>query len=479
MMSAMAAVPRPTADQAAFEQLYRLHARSVYGFVYSRLGNADDAEDVTQTTFLNAYRSCVRGRYPQHPESWLIAIARNECRQRYRQMKRRPATERLEDRTILVPGPEGEWTARDIQRALNALPELSRRALVMRELEGRSYAEIGRELELTDSALQALIFRSRRQLREQFEETLSCAEARRSLALRAKGDLGIAGRRALRAHLRSCAACAEREKRPSRREATVQLLLILLPVRRVLRLLGLAGSSGGNSAGAGAGGAVAAKAVAVLAAGAITSGVGYTIAERQPAPTAHGHRTPAARVVHRRTHVAAERPVVVRWTAQSGRWLPATAVSSHGAAPAHRRDGEAEGRVDTPPDGTAPAGDPGGTTVPTPPEQAPAPPEQPPAPADQPPAPTDQPASPPSDPVAGAPTPASAPAAPDPQPAASSQPAAGDTQAPASPPTTGTNHPTGRGKGKPDPAPPFGGPPQRNLNGVPRSDEAQDAAANS
>jgi RNA polymerase sigma-70 factor, ECF subfamily len=464
MMSTMAVSPRPTADHAAFEQLYRLHSRSVYGFVHSRLGNADDAEDVTQTTFLNAYRSCLRGSYPQHPESWLIAIARNECRQRYRQQKRRPATERLEERTILVTAPDGEWTASDIQRALNALPEPSRRAIVMRELEGRSYAEIATELELTDSALQALLFRSRRQLREQFEETLSCAQAKRSLALRAKGELGMAGRRALRAHLRSCPDCAARERRPSRRELTVQLLLVTLPIRRVLRVLGLAGgTSSGSSAGAGAGGAIAAKAAAVVAAGVITGGVGYTIGERKPASPSRNHPK-AAHVTRTHPHVGRTRSVVAHWTPRTARWIgaPASHDARGGAQP---RDGAAG--THGPSTAPAPAGHSDGVTTATvQPDHAP------------------QPAPPQGgDPAGGSASPATVPADPAAQPAAPQAAPTANPQPSADPssPTdnqdaTPTDHPTGRGKGKPDPPPPYG-PPQRNLNGVPQRDDAPQPGA--
>jgi RNA polymerase sigma-70 factor (ECF subfamily) len=322
----MAVSPGVTRDHAAFEELYRLHARSVYGFVHSRLGNPDDAEDVTQSTFLNAYRSCMQGRYPRHPESWLIAIARNECRQRFRQKQRRPREERLEEGTVAVQDPGSEWTAEDIHRALNSLPELSRRALMMRELEGRAYAEIARELELSDSALQSLLFRARRQLREQFEETLTCADARRLLGLRREGELGIAGRRALRTHLRACPACAERERRPGNRGLALPLVLITLPVRRALQLLGLSGGS------TGAGSAVAGKAAAVLVAGALTGGAVQVI-ERSEQPVRTSPSGMPTRVAVRPAHYAStgHSHSAARWAPAAGRLLatPPPATGRH------------------------------------------------------------------------------------------------------------------------------------------------------
>src|SRR5215208_3158552 len=134
---------RRKTDDEAFEQLYERHVRDVYRYAAAMLGEAADAEDVTQTTFLNAYRSFQSGKRPDKPRSWLIAIAHNVCRQRFRQAQRRPREvafdERIGDAEAVEPaGP----TAEDLRRALSQLPPNQRAALVMRELEGSSYAEI-------------------------------------------------------------------------------------------------------------------------------------------------------------------------------------------------------------------------------------------------------------------------------------------------------------------------------------------------
>ena len=70
----------------------------------------------------------------------------------------------------------------DIQRALSALTFPQRSALAMRELEGRSYKEIAAALELSESAVETLIFRARRAFREQLEGTVTCSEAERALS---------------------------------------------------------------------------------------------------------------------------------------------------------------------------------------------------------------------------------------------------------------------------------------------------------
>src|SRR5919197_544288 len=162
---------RPRADRA-FERMYRRHLADVYRYSLAVMRNQADAEDVTQTTFMNAYRAFQRGERPEKPQNWLIAIAHNVCRQRFRQSARRP-TEVSFDEDIgngVVGADEDESpSAEDIRRALGHLAFNQRAALVMRELEGRSYAEIADILELSPAAVETVIFRARRALREQLE----------------------------------------------------------------------------------------------------------------------------------------------------------------------------------------------------------------------------------------------------------------------------------------------------------------------
>jgi RNA polymerase sigma-70 factor (ECF subfamily) len=155
---------RPKSAERAFEQLYRRHARDVYQYALALLTNPADAEDVTQTTFLNAYRALQRGDRPNRPHNWLIAIAHNVCRMRWRQAGHRPREVALEDAPEPV-APEHDQPSLD--HVLHALSQLSfnqRSALVMRELEGRSCKEIAQVLGLSVSAVEALLFRARRRL---------------------------------------------------------------------------------------------------------------------------------------------------------------------------------------------------------------------------------------------------------------------------------------------------------------------------
>src|SRR5919204_532892 len=189
----------------SFERLYRRHVADVYRYALAVMRNQTDAEDVTQTTFLNAFRAFERGERPKKPQNWLIAIAHNVCRQRFRQSARRPTEvsfdEDIGDRFVGAPE-EGEGpSAQDIRRALGHLAFNQRAALVMRELEGRSYAEIAEILELTPSAVETLIFRARRALREQLESSLTCGEAELAISRQLDGRLSRADKGGLRFRL--------------------------------------------------------------------------------------------------------------------------------------------------------------------------------------------------------------------------------------------------------------------------------------
>src|SRR3954451_5671487 len=87
----MAAAESVVAARHALDGLYRAHAAEVYRYAYAVLGNRADAEDVTQTTFVNALRALERGERPRKPSNWLITIAHNIVRQRFRQQQARPA----------------------------------------------------------------------------------------------------------------------------------------------------------------------------------------------------------------------------------------------------------------------------------------------------------------------------------------------------------------------------------------------------
>jgi RNA polymerase sigma factor (sigma-70 family) len=177
MATAAPEIPVLARDQA-FESLYRRHVKDVYHYALALLRNPADAEDVTQTTFLNAYRAYQRGLEIERPHNWLIKIAHNVARTRYARASRRVKEVPLEDHVAELAAPEPEQPdVAGVLRALGRLPFNQRAALVMRELEGRTYAEIADTIGVSVSAVETLIFRARRSLRLRASALRSLAAA--------------------------------------------------------------------------------------------------------------------------------------------------------------------------------------------------------------------------------------------------------------------------------------------------------------
>jgi RNA polymerase sigma factor (sigma-70 family) len=308
----MAALFR-TSKTTEFDRLYQRHAASVYRYAYAVLGNHADAEDVTQQAFLNAYRAMEQGTKPRKAENWLLTITHNEVRRHWRNTHERAREVELDEQQLADPTPEHvDPSIADVVRALQQLPPIQRSALVMREFEGRSYAEIAQVLDVTQSALEALLFRARRSLAEALEDALTCAEAELALSRRLDGRLPRRERRRLKAHLRECALCARLEH-VQRRQRSLLGGLSVIPVPASLYLvrgesaaaalgLGMGGGAAGGSvvlgggtaaAGTGASGVAAglvAKAAAATAAAAVAGGVGYGVGTG-PEPATRADRT--------------------------------------------------------------------------------------------------------------------------------------------------------------------------------------------
>src|SRR5205814_10235333 len=158
-------------------------------------------------------------------------------------------------------------SAADIRRALGHLGFNQRAALVMRELEGRSYAEIAEILDLSTSAVETLIFRARRALREQLEGSLTCGQAEVAISRQLDGRLPRSERGQLRAHLRECSECASFARRQrAQRGALKSLALVPIPGS-------LSSFFGGGGAAVGTG--LALKAAAAVTAGLVIGGAGY------------------------------------------------------------------------------------------------------------------------------------------------------------------------------------------------------------
>ena len=162
--------PSPSATTAS---LYERYYDRVYGYCLYKLGSREEAEDATQTTFLLVLRALERGVVPRLEANWLFTIAKNACRCRARTRGRGRDHEVLSDPQVLQEVAPGRNGARDelvgLEEALDDMPDLQRRAIILRELRGCSYREIAHQLGLTASAAETLIFRARRSLAQRLE----------------------------------------------------------------------------------------------------------------------------------------------------------------------------------------------------------------------------------------------------------------------------------------------------------------------
>jgi RNA polymerase sigma-70 factor (ECF subfamily) len=158
----------PAADSASL--LYERYYDRILGYCLYQLGSREEAEDAAQTTFMWAFRGLRRGVIPRAEASWLFTIAQNACRARHRSRGRRREREVLSDPVILADMSPAHAADSDdlmgLEDALARMPELQRRAILLREWRGLSYREIAAELELSGAAVETLIFRARRSLAE-------------------------------------------------------------------------------------------------------------------------------------------------------------------------------------------------------------------------------------------------------------------------------------------------------------------------
>lgn len=165
-------------DPAAFKKLVERHQNAVIGTVAKMLGNASDAEDISQQVFLRIWRNAKRYRPDAKFTTYLFTITRNlvfnETRRRGRK-KEVSSDEREENSHHLIEDspdrqPDSELLQAELQRAVDdaiaKLPDTQRMAVVLRRYEQLSYEEIADVLKLSVSAVKSLLFRARTTLRE-------------------------------------------------------------------------------------------------------------------------------------------------------------------------------------------------------------------------------------------------------------------------------------------------------------------------
>jgi RNA polymerase sigma factor (sigma-70 family) len=264
-------------NAGAFETIVDRYQARLLGFCRQMLNSTEDAEDVLQEVFVNAYRAMLADEREINLRPWLYRIARNRCLNHLR----RPRADAQESMDM-VPAVEASSTAekvhnreefRQILTDVSKLPETQRSALLLREMDALSYEEIAAAMDTTVPSVKSLLVRARISLAEASQaRLLTCGEVRVEISEAAEGLRKVSA--PVRRHVRDCEECADFR---SQLRSNEKALAALFPVGPLIAFKGFIASklglTGAGSAGAGAAGAGAAGAGAG-AVGGVSAAIG-------------------------------------------------------------------------------------------------------------------------------------------------------------------------------------------------------------
>ncbi|MGI9185569.1 MAG: sigma-70 family RNA polymerase sigma factor [Solirubrobacteraceae bacterium] len=212
-------------DDRAFEELFARYRERIGGFVRSRVGDHGRAEDVGQEVFISALRRLRASDRPIQFKPWIYEIAKNACIDEYRRTQRAREVSLDIDEDAggphpllsLAPTPpaaaETKQRLNDLRSAFGGLSDSHHQLLVLRELEGLSYEEIGARTGMSRQMVESALFRARRKLTEEYNELTSgrrCQQVQgaiadgRAMTLR---SFGVRERRQFARHLAHCQPC--------------------------------------------------------------------------------------------------------------------------------------------------------------------------------------------------------------------------------------------------------------------------------
>ena len=185
------ALPDDEDRDLTFDALIDKYEKKIYNLILRHVGDPDEAADLTQDTFVNAFRGFGAFRGECKILTWLCQIALNQCKNRFRQRDRRrdwegpsrdapTAGEADEQRLLEIPdwkqSPERALETKELQRqVLAAIEQLSpeyRTVVILCDLQGRSYAEIAQIVGLSLETVKTRIHRGRLMIRRKLEAYL-------------------------------------------------------------------------------------------------------------------------------------------------------------------------------------------------------------------------------------------------------------------------------------------------------------------
>lgn len=164
-------------DANAFEELVLRYEKTVYNLALRMVGDRDDAFDMTQEAFIKAYGSLSSFRGDSKFSVWIYRITTNVCLDFLRSKSRKQqvsltVSDDDEDAQLDISDPKADpeqqlikkISMQSVEEGLKTLPDKQRQILVMRELGGMSYAEIGKALSIEEGTVKSRIFRARKRL---------------------------------------------------------------------------------------------------------------------------------------------------------------------------------------------------------------------------------------------------------------------------------------------------------------------------
>ncbi len=247
-------------DDQAFGELYSRYGGRILSYVFGMLGDHGRAEDVAQEVFISALRRMRATDRPIAFKPWIYEIARNACIDEFRRTRRTQEVpldsgdeaagpeRRLESRT---GSPHASLERRqqldDLRGAFRGLSESHHKIIVLRELEGLSYTEIGERMGMTRPVVESTLFRARRRLGAEYEEIASGRRCEQVHAVIDAGGekairaLGIRERRRVARHVAHCQPCRKHAHLAGvddsilRAPGLLEKIAALLPVPAFLR----------------------------------------------------------------------------------------------------------------------------------------------------------------------------------------------------------------------------------------------------
>jgi RNA polymerase sigma factor (sigma-70 family) len=227
-------------NRKAFRELFDRYFQALYNYALTLTRDPALAEDITQEAFIRAHTNLSKLGPPWNFHAWIFRLARNYFIDLVR--KERDLEQLEDERQVISPGPspERETLSREVSdrvhSTLACLPDRQREILVLRELQGFSYAEIGQIMALSDSNVKVSLHRARSAFQESYGISLllddpqgDCLEVTQILDALHDGEELLDRERFVKEHLKVCEACQKRRDLLIKQSAILGAFIPVVP----------------------------------------------------------------------------------------------------------------------------------------------------------------------------------------------------------------------------------------------------------